>query len=405
METALGERMPSREQGARAADSEPIRLVFWGTYDLSKPRGRILLRGLRENGVSVVECHADVWSGVADKSQIQGLVRRAAFLCRWILSYPGLILRYLALPRHDAVMVGYMGQLDVLVLWPFARLRGVTIVWDAFLSLYDTVVEDRKIAAPGSLAAKLLFAVEWLSCRAADRVVLDTRAHADYFESTFRMPPGRTAVVHLGVEPQCFRPRPSAPAPRPRDSSLKVLFYGQFIPLHGIETIIRAAQSAGAAPIDWTIIGGGQEEGKIRNLLREREVARLTWIPWVGYRELNDWIHRADVCLGIFGESGKAGRVIPNKIFQVLATGTPLITRDSPAIRELLSPDMAGVYLVPPADPDALLAALRRFIDRSPAVDGIRLFDELRARIAPKHIGAQMVEVLNSAIARRRKAA
>lgn len=400
----MAERTPSRESGAGAVEAKPIRLVFWGTYDLSKPRSRILLRGLRENHVSVLECHADVWSGVADKSQLRGLVKRTYFLLRWILNYPWLILRYIALPRHDVVLVGYMGQIDVLVLWPFARLRGVDIVWDAFLSLYDTVIEDRKIAGPGSLAAKLLFAVEWLSCRAAHRVVLDTRAHADYFETTFHLPPGRTATVHVGVEPECFRPRSAALAPRHRDSPVKVLFYGQFIPLHGIETIVRAAQAAGPVPIDWTIIGSGQEEGKIRDLLQEHEVERLTWIPWVGYQELNDWIHRADVCLGIFGDSDKAARVIPNKIFQVLATGTPLITRDSPAIRELLSPDMAGVYLVPPADPDALLAAVQRFAARSPTADDVRLFDDLRARVVPDYIGAEMVEVLNSMRSRRRDA-
>ena len=88
METALAERTPSREQGAGAVDTEPIRLVFWGTYDRSKPCNRILLKGLRENHVSVLECHADVWSGVADKSQIHGFVNRAYFCFRWIFSYP-----------------------------------------------------------------------------------------------------------------------------------------------------------------------------------------------------------------------------------------------------------------------------------------------------------------------------
>ena len=82
-----------------------MRIVFWGTYDLGKPRNRILLRGLRENEVDVIECHRNVWSGVEDKSQIVGWGTRCKMLLRWIFSYPGLILRYLRIPKHDAVIV------------------------------------------------------------------------------------------------------------------------------------------------------------------------------------------------------------------------------------------------------------------------------------------------------------
>jgi glycosyltransferase involved in cell wall biosynthesis len=51
--------------------------------------------------------------------------------------------------------------------------------------------------------------------------------------------------------------------------------------------------------------------------------------------------------------------VIPNKAFQALACGTPLVTADTPGARELLA-DGVSALLVPPADPDALAAAVRR---------------------------------------------
>ena len=63
---------------------------------------------------------------------------------------------------------------------------------------------------------------------------------------------------------------------------------------------------------------------------------------------------RADVCLGILGTSEKAGRLIPNKLFQALLAGMPLITRNSPAMRELVKDDA-------PANPAALLDAIERF--------------------------------------------
>ncbi len=50
---------------ANASDA-PMRIVLWGTYDLSKPRTRILRDGLNEIGVEVTEIHSDVWSSDAD---------------------------------------------------------------------------------------------------------------------------------------------------------------------------------------------------------------------------------------------------------------------------------------------------------------------------------------------------
>lgn len=369
-----------------------MRVVCWGTYDLGKPRNRILLRGLREAGVELVEIHKDVWGGVEDKGHVAGAGRKLMLGLKWLAAYPGLVWRYLRAPKHDAVLVGYMGHLDVLVLWPFARLRGVPVVWDVFLSLYNTVVEDRGIIGRGNPLAWLLFAWEWLACRAARLIVMDTGAHADYLVRQYGIAPEKTASVLVGVEPEAF---PPAGAEQRDGEEVTVLFYGQFIPLHGIGTIVRAAQLAHGEPVRWVLIGGGQEEANIRRLLAEAP-ANVEWIDWVDYRDLRGHIARADICLGIFGDTGKAARVIPNKVFQILSAGAPLITRDSPAIRELLSPDMAGVYLIPPGDPEALLEAVRRFGEARAVLPERPLHGMLASRINPDSIGysfAKFIEV------------
>ena len=81
--------------------------------------------------------------------------------------------------------------------------------------------------------------------------------------------------------------------------------------------------------------------------------AKLRWVDWVDYADLVSWISRADLCLGIFGTSEKAASVIPNKVYQVVAAGRPVVTRDSPAIRELLEHAPPCVYLIPPGDAPA----------------------------------------------------
>ncbi len=89
-------------------------------------------------------------------------------------------------------------------------------------------------------------------------------------------------------------------------------------------------------------------------------------MEWVEYERLPDELRRCGCALGVFGTSAKASRVIPNKAFQALACGTPLVTADTPAARELLRNEESAL-LVRPGNPAALAAALRR-LAAEPAV-------------------------------------
>ena len=84
--------------------------------------------------------------------------------------------------------------------------------------------------------------------------------------------------------------------------------------------------------------------------------------------------------LGVFGRSPKAARVIPNKAYQALACGTPLVTAATPAAAELLV-DGESALLVPPGDPEALADAVRRLRDDAGlaariAAGGWRVYEE-----------------------------
>jgi glycosyltransferase involved in cell wall biosynthesis len=368
--------------------------MFWGTYDLSKPRNRILLQGLLESGTQVEECRAAVWDHVRDKGTL-GAVSLVRGLLRTSLCYPQLIFRFLRAEAPDAVIVGYMGQLDVLVLYPFARLRGVPVIWDQFLSVYDTVVDDRRKVSRRHPLARVLYAWEWLACRAADLVLMDTRAHARYVVDTFGVAPARVGSVWVGAETAVFPP--VARGPERERKTLEVLFYGQLIPLHGVQTIVLAARLLRDLPIRFVLIGSGQEAPLVRRLLEEQPLANLEWHPWVEYERLSEAIERADVCLGIFGRSDKAARVIPNKVFQIIAARRPLITRDSPAIREIFGAGSPGVRLVPPDDPEALAAMLTALLADEGSLAELPSA-ELRAQISPAAIGRQLIHVLRGVV-------
>lgn len=340
-----------------------MKICFWGTYDTGKPRVRILLDGLKTTPAQVAERHVHVWRGVEDKSQAGLMGTGLRIIALLIIAYPWLLLRHLFSPKQDIVICGYPAYLDFLIIWPLARLRGEKILLDAFVPYYDTLVHDRKLLRPGSIVARLVHRVEALCCRNADLVLTDTDAHADYYSVEFEVDRDRFVTAFVGHEATHFA---AARSVTPADPAPVVLFYGQFIPLHGIDTIIAAARLAEGDGTVWRVIGRGQEAARIRSELDQNPAANVDWIPWVDYADLQRHIAGAAVCLGIFGTSGKAARVIPNKVFQIIACDRPLVTRQSPAISELLKNESDGVALVPAGDADALYAAVRATLNRGP---------------------------------------
>ena len=366
-----------------------MKIVLWGTYDIGKPRVRILRDGLRARGIEVAEIHKNIWADLDDKSALRGPWKWIRRGMRLLGAYPSLVIHYLRAPAHDLVLVCYPGQLDILILWPFARMRRKPIALDWFISAFDTVVVDRRLLARANPLAWSLWVGEWLAARLANIAFMDTATHARRMEKLFRLAPGSINHVWVGVEETFFRPVEH----RTRGKYLQVLFYGQFIPLHGIDTIIEAAQHLSDAPIRWTLIGRGQEAARIRAQLAKRPVGSLQWLDWVPYERLLEYIVQADVCLGIFGTSEKAASVIPNKVFQIVAAGRPLVTCDSPGIRELLSDNPPCVRLVQAGDASALARAVRDYIELGHTLPS-RCHERLHHRIDSAAVATQFLAMI-----------
>ena len=49
-----------------------MHIVYFGTYDLDRPRNRLIISALRQRGHMVTEIHVPVWQGVRDKSRVRG---------------------------------------------------------------------------------------------------------------------------------------------------------------------------------------------------------------------------------------------------------------------------------------------------------------------------------------------
>jgi len=369
-----------------------LKVCYFGTYD-NRERNTIIIKGLKENGVEVYECNVNAWGNVKDKSQVKGFLGRLIVLNRIILSYIRVVFKYFGIKEHDVVVVRYPGYIDVFIAKLLTIFSKKLVVLDAFLSLYEMLVEDRKLVHPKSIFAKLCFLIDKYSTLVADKVLLDTNSHIDYYCDVFEFKRSKFARVLVGADDSIFYPRTQNEETK---KVFDVLFFGKFIPLHGISVIVEAAKMLNSEDdIKFTIIGKGQEYDKVKELADKLDVSNINWINWITYKELPKYINKADVCLGIFGDTEKADRVIPHKVFESMATGKAIITADTTAIQEVLI-DKKSAILCKKANAKALADAIMLLkrdesLRRRIAQNGYETFKRMAT---PKKVGKQLKEVI-----------
>ncbi len=345
-------------------DKKLPEVCFFGIYDTSYSRNRLLNRAFEENGYRVVQCRVNP--------------REHHGVSKYFL----LVREYSRIRKHsfDLVIVAFPGHT---VVWLARLLFGRAIVFDAFVSLYDSNVFDRKLYAAAGVRGRLDWLRDYASARIADVVLLDTTPHSEYFVRTFGLPREKFLAVPVGSDERIFHPQ---------DTSLPeeciVHFHGTFIPLHGVPYIIEAAHLLAEEPLRFRIVGGGQEYARIRKEADRLGLSNVDFVDSVPLERLPGLIASAQICLGIFGDTTKAARVVPNKVFECMAMGKPIITEDSPAIRELFATDVPPLVLVPPADAAALAAAVRRLL-HEPAQ--LRQLGEAAAAFFKAHLTTRII--------------
>jgi glycosyltransferase involved in cell wall biosynthesis len=305
-------------------------VLWWGRSDRNYSRNRILKGAFEELGWHIDYFHP--------KSSRLGRFE----------SY------FRKLRQPDLIWVPCFRHTDISSAAARASKWNVPLIIDPLISAYEKEVFERKKYPPDSARGERRKRWETELFSTADVVIADTPAHAAFYENELSVPPERLCILYVGAEESVFRPMPQQPS----NACFEVFFYGSFLQLQGVEVIIAAARMTRDLAIRWTLLG----EGPLRNeTMRYAEgLGNVRFEPWIDYDRLPQRIARANVVLGIFGTTPKADWVIPNKVFQTMAVGRPLITRRAAAYRSSVEgSDVIG--WVPPGNPEALAMIVKKW--------------------------------------------
>jgi glycosyltransferase involved in cell wall biosynthesis len=302
-----------------------VRFTFFGAYDPAYPRNAVIRRGLRLAGVEVRECRASpkfkVWA-----------------------RYPWLAASWLRRARRrpaaggesDVIFVPEFGQKDVPLAKFLSVLAARPLVFDPLAARYETKVLDRRRAAPDSPAAWWNMRIDRAAFALPDLVLADTETHKSYYLQAYGVRPDKIEVLPLGYDEELFRPG-RAPATAGNGGMFTVLFFGSFLPLHGVEVIVEAARLVARVDpsVRFRIIGSGQTLPAVREAAEASGLRTVEFLGWRPASAIPEAIAAADLCLGIFGRTEKARRVVPHKIFQSMGMGRVVITARTPAVEEI----------------------------------------------------------------------
>ncbi len=357
---------------------ESLRVCYFGTYRANYSRNQIMIESLRRNGVEVIECHERLWYSLEDRVQVaSGGWVKPRFWWRVLCTYARLLRRYRRVGDYDVLIVGYPGQFDVFLARLLSRLHHRPLVWDIFMSIYLIALE-RGLAERSRTTINLIRRVERIACRLPDLLILDTAEYVAWFRATHDVPSERFRLVPTGADDRIFRPVANEVAD---DGLFRVVYYGTFIPNHGVEYIVEAARLLADDPsISFELIGEGPDRYKAVALARHYHLFNVNFVGWLDKEELMKRVSKADICLGVFGTTPQSLMTIQNKIYEGLAMARPVITGDAPAVgQDLVHGE--HLYLCQRANPQALADAVRTLksnpdLRRCLAESGHRLYRE-----------------------------
>jgi len=341
------------------------KVLMLGTYVLDTyGRGKVLQDGLTANGYEV-EVYAP----------------------RGLLKYVKLKWRILRRDYDAVIATGHKVFL-------LSRLLsfGKPVLFDIFISAYDTIVLDRKLVKPGSLKARYIWIADKWMCTLAKQILTINEAYSDFFVKEFGIPREKLHAVVVGADERLFRLRKSLP-----HTGFLVEFHGSFIPLHGIEHVIDAAKELRKEKgITFLIAGKGQMFDAMQERVKKEKLANVKLLGHVPWDTLVQNVADADVCLGIFGTTPKAFRCITHKVFEDMRMGKPIITLSSPATRGIFK-DGEHMLLVKPGSGKALAKAILHLkedpeLRKRLANNARRLYEE---RYSVKKLGKTVRGVLD----------
>ena len=192
----------------------------------------------------------------------------------------------------------------------------------------------------------------------ADRVMVNSPG---YIEHVTQRGAKNVKLIPNGADPDMFTPQANGISFRKR-LGVKGEFIVLYAGAHGLSNdlgvVLQAAEQLQVhTDIRFVFIGDGKDKPALQARAKAMDLSNVLFSPAASKAEMADVMAAADACVAILLPIELYKTTYPNKVFDYMAAGRPVILAIDGVIRQVVDSAGAGIF-VPPGNPTAMAEAV-----------------------------------------------
>lgn len=247
---------------------------------------------------------------------------------------------------------------------------------------------------------------EWLErflYRGADRVMVNSPGFLEHVKGRGVR---RVDLIPNGSDPSMFDPQDGGAAFR-REYHLQDKFVVMYAGAHGMSNdlgvVLESAKLLAKDPeIQIVLLGDGKEKAALQVRAEEMELANVSFLPPVPKAEMPRALAAADACIAILKPLEEYKRTYPNKVFDYMAAGRPVVLAIDGVIREVVETAECG-FFAQPGNPQALARVISTLAGNKTRArqTGLKGRKYLEQNFSREKVAEQLIKLLEETVGRR----
>lgn len=220
-------------------------------------------------------------------------------------------------------------------IWAISKFTNTPVIFSGHVSTYYAYIDNLAIFDENSIMASLTWHFDRWAMKKSDSYLTMSNTMIKKFEETYNLESHSLDVVYVTTDIESYNMAETS-------TNHDVIYWGFFLPHHGLEKIIDAAERT--PDIEYELIGTGTEREKLIKECKSREIKNVHFPGYVNYSLLRCKIENSKICLGNFGNQKMVDLNITTKISEASAHGKAILTKDSSSKKEIFAHE-ESIYL------------------------------------------------------------